>query len=68
MDLNRWRTVAVPIDLYKVLKDMADQNDRSVSKQVTFILKRFLESEGLKLGCSWTVDPVSPSSGGESLP
>jgi len=50
VDLNRWRTVAVPIDLYKVLKDMADQNDRSVSKQVTFILKRFFESEGVKLG------------------
>jgi len=50
VDLSRWRTVAVPIDLYKLLKDTADQNDRSVSKQVTFIIKRFFESEGVKLG------------------
>jgi hypothetical protein len=39
----------VPIDLYTVLKDLADQNDRSVSKQVAFILKRFFESEGKKI-------------------
>lgn len=50
MDLSRWRTVAVPVDLYKLLKDTAEQNDRSVSKQVTFIIKRFFESEGVKLG------------------
>ena len=50
MDLNRWRTVAVPIELYKILKDTAEQNDRSVSKQVAFILKRFFESEGMKIG------------------
>jgi hypothetical protein len=50
VDLSRWRTVAVPVDLYKLLKDTAEQNDRSVSKQVTFIIKRFFESEGVKLG------------------
>lgn len=46
MNLNKWRTVAVSAPMYAALKQMADENDRSVSKQVAHILKKFFESEG----------------------
>ena len=42
MNLNKWRTVAVSAPMYAALKQMADENDRSVSKQVAHILKKFL--------------------------
>lgn len=46
MNLNKWRTVAVSAPMYAALKRMADENDRSISKQVAHILKKFFESEG----------------------
>ena len=46
VNLNKWRTVAVSAPMYAALKRVADENDRSISKQVAHILKKFFESEG----------------------
>ena len=39
MDTDKWKSVAVSIDIYKMLKAMAEKSDRSVSKQVAHIVK-----------------------------
>ena len=40
MDTDKWKSVAVSIDIYKMLKAMAEKSDRSVSKQVAHIVKK----------------------------
>tara|TARA_S200002703_G_scaffold157062_1_gene164058 strand:- start:291 stop:449 length:159 start_codon:yes stop_codon:yes gene_type:complete len=36
---KKWRSVAVSVDLYAVLKERADKNDRSVSGELAHIIK-----------------------------
>lgn len=36
---KKWRSVAVSVELYKVLKERADKNDRSVSGELAHIIK-----------------------------
>lgn len=40
MNTNKWKSVAVSIEVYKLLKDLAQKNDRSVSKQLAHIVKK----------------------------
>lgn len=40
MDTSKWKSVAVSIDVYKILQKMAKDNDRSVSGQLAHIVKR----------------------------
>jgi len=40
VDTDKWKSVAVSIDIYKMLKIMAQDTDRSVSKQVAHIVKK----------------------------
>lgn len=39
VDTNKWKSVAVSIDIYNILKKRADNNDRSVSKELAHIVK-----------------------------
>ena len=45
MDPGRWKSVVVPIDTYKVLRDMAKREHRTISGQFTFLLEKHQESE-----------------------
>ena len=40
MDTAKWKSVAVSIDVYKILMSMAKENDRSVSRQLAHIVKK----------------------------
>jgi len=40
VDTTKWKSVAVSIDVYKKLREMAEENDRSVSKQVAHLVKQ----------------------------
>jgi len=40
VDTDKWKSVAVSIDIYKMLKAMAKASDRSLSKQVAHIVKK----------------------------
>lgn len=40
VDSRKWKSVSVPVELYKFLQDDAENNDRSVAKQVAYILKK----------------------------
>lgn len=39
MDTTKWKSVAVSVDVYGALREMADVNDRSVSKQVAHLVR-----------------------------
>ena len=39
MDTTKWKSIAVSIDVYGALREMADVNDRSVSKQVAHLVR-----------------------------
>lgn len=39
MDTTRWKSVAVSVDVYSALREMADVNDRSVAKQVAHLVR-----------------------------
>ena len=45
MDPGRWKSVVVPIDTYRVLRDMAKREHRTISGQFTFLLEKHRESE-----------------------
>jgi len=39
LDTTKWKSIAVSIDVYGALREMADVNDRSVSKQVAHLVR-----------------------------
>lgn len=39
MDTSKWKSVAVSLEIYNKLRSMAEQNDRSVSKQLAHLVK-----------------------------
>tara|TARA_R100000458_G_C8184881_1_gene180622 strand:+ start:118 stop:282 length:165 start_codon:yes stop_codon:yes gene_type:complete len=39
VDSQKWKSVAVSLEIYEVLKKMAAAEDRSVSRQVAFLIK-----------------------------
>ncbi len=40
MDTTKWKSIAVSIDVYNMLRKEAEKNDRSVSKQLAHIVKK----------------------------
>ena len=47
MDTTKWKSVAVNIDVYKILKTRAEKNDRSVSGELAHIVKTATSQEKL---------------------
>ena len=45
MDTTKWKSVAVNIDVYKILKNRAEKNDRSVSGELAHIVKTATSKE-----------------------
>ena len=40
MDPNKWKSVAVPINIWSMLKEIADRNDRPVGGTISYLTKR----------------------------
>ena len=40
MDIKKFRSVAVAIDTYKLLKKIAELDDRSAGMQITYLVKQ----------------------------
>ena len=40
MDTEKWKSVVIPIEAYKVLTDLAKKEHRTISGQFTFILEK----------------------------
>ena len=45
MDPNKWKSVAVSIEVYEMLKQLADKNERSVSRQLAHLVKQVAQKE-----------------------
>ena len=40
MNPDKWKSVVIPIESYRVLKDMAAKERRTISGQFTFVLEK----------------------------
>ena len=40
MNIKKFKSVAVAIDTYKILKKLAAEDDRSAGMQITYLVKR----------------------------
>jgi len=45
MDVTKWKSIAVSIEVYDQLKKRAAKNDRSVSRELMHIVKQRLEED-----------------------
>lgn len=45
MNLKKWRSIAITVENYEILKKMADANERSVSRQLAHIVKSLAGDE-----------------------
>ena len=43
MNLKKWRSIAITVENYEIIKKMADANERSVSRQLVHIVKTMAE-------------------------
>ena len=49
MNPEKWKSVVVPVETYKLLKKLASKEHRTISGQFTYILeKSLLAEEGFK--------------------
>ena len=40
MDPDRWKSIAIPIKTWKMLKELSEDNDRSIGGQISFLTKQ----------------------------
>lgn len=45
MNLKKWRSIAITVENYEIIKQMADANERSVSRQLAHIVKTMAEEK-----------------------
>ena len=45
MNPDKWKSVVIPIDSYKVLKSMAVDEHRTISGQFTYMLEKWSDQE-----------------------
>lgn len=45
MNLKKWRSVTIPIEIYEIIAKRAEKNDRSVSKELSNIIKAVTSKE-----------------------
>lgn len=45
MDPNKWKSIAVSVEVYEMLKELAEQNERSVSRQLAHLVKKVTQQK-----------------------
>tara|TARA_R100001510_G_scaffold50777_1_gene50050 strand:- start:2211 stop:2387 length:177 start_codon:yes stop_codon:yes gene_type:complete len=40
MDTQKWKSVALPIDAYEKVKVLAKENERSIARQISFLINQ----------------------------
>lgn len=43
MDASKWKSIAVSHEIYEAIRQLAEQNERSISKQVAYMLKKSIK-------------------------
>ena len=49
MDIEKWKSVLVPIEVYQAIKGLAKHEKRTISGQLRVIFEKFCESEKIKI-------------------
>lgn len=45
MDTTKWKSVALPIDAYEKVKVLAKENERSIARQISFLIHQASPAE-----------------------
>ena len=48
MNPDKWKSVVVPFESYKQLKDMAQKEHRTISGQLSLVVKNLVKEEAAK--------------------
>lgn len=40
MDTTKFKSVALPIEAYEMAKELAKENERSIARQISFLIRR----------------------------
>lgn len=48
MDIEKWKSVLVPIEVYQSIKALAKHEKRTISGQLRVVFEKFCESEKIK--------------------
>jgi len=49
MDIEKWKSVLVPIEVYKGIKAISKNQKRTISGQLCIMFEKFCESEKIKI-------------------
>jgi|TARA_R100001143_G_scaffold19945_1_gene21212 hypothetical protein len=49
MDIEKWKSVLVPIEVYQGIKAIAQHEKRTISGQLRVMYEKFCESEKIKV-------------------
>jgi|TARA_R110002167_G_scaffold158510_3_gene353721 hypothetical protein len=49
MDIEKWKSVLVPIEVYKGIKAIAQHENRTISGQLRVMFTKFCETEKIKV-------------------
>ena len=49
MDVDKWKSIVVPIDIYKGIKQISDIENRSISGQLRVMFDVFCRVEGYQV-------------------
>ena len=46
MDTTKWKSIAVPLDAYEKVRALAEENERSIARQITFLIRQATTANG----------------------
>ena len=44
MDTKKFKSIALPIEAYEIARELAEENERSIARQISFLLREAIES------------------------
>jgi hypothetical protein len=62
MNQKKWRSILVPVDVYKGIKAVAALEQRKISGQLRHMFHRYLEMEGIELKHDDDKEEAAPQS------
>ncbi|MAL46237.1 hypothetical protein [Hyphomonas sp.] len=62
MNQKKWRSILVPVDVYKGIKAVAALEQRKISGQLRHMFHRYLEMEGIELQRDEDKEDTAPQS------
>ena len=44
MDTKKFKSIALPIEAYEIARELAEKNERSIARRISFLLREAIES------------------------